>query len=426
MAKLSNSSVASLPVPSKGQKFHWCSSLTGFGVRVTAKGAKSYIVQGRIKGAGKERRYTLGPCHLLDYAEARKRALDRLRELHDGKDPQVEKRKRQAQGLTLREVMEDYIENKRTKHGPLRPSSKADIEKCVTKVLADWADKPVATITREAVVKRFRDLSAKGPAQANQVFRNLRALCNWARETNVAPDGTYPILPINPVVQAFKSVQWNKEEAREEFIPLTKVGAVWNLLTERTDPERYHRDDITAAHLVMFLILTGARIGEGSALHWSQVNLDDEVPSLTFTETKNYNVVTVPLSVQLHALLRTRFDARKRGEEYVFPSRAGTKVGHMRDARGTMERVSAVAGMHLHNHDLRRTFIAIGLECGVELWKCEILTNHLPNTITLKHYTSTRDLRYLRPDVQRIADWITEQAAACNGVKLVDERSKSS
>jgi hypothetical protein len=44
------------------------------------------------------------------------------------------------------------------------------------------------------------------------------------------------------------------------------------------------------------------------------------------------------------------------------------------------------------------------------MWKAEILTNHLPQTVTLKHYTQTRDLRYLRPEVQLVADWITEQA----------------
>ena len=84
----------------------------------------------------------------------------------------------------------------------------------------------------------------------------------------------------------------------------------------------------------------------------------------------------------------------------------------MQDARGTMRMVSKAAGLHLHNHDLRRTFIAIALACGVELWKAEILTNHLPNTVTLKHYTQTRDLRYLRPEVQRIADWIFSQHSA--------------
>ena len=142
--KLTKQVVDALPIPAKGQEFHWCSVTPGFAVRVTASGAKSYIVQGRVKGTGKESRYTIGPCNLLGTDEARKRALSRLLEMHDGKNPQAEKKKRQAQGVTLREVMQDYIENKRTKHGPLRPSSKSDIEKCVTKQFGDWADKPVA------------------------------------------------------------------------------------------------------------------------------------------------------------------------------------------------------------------------------------------------------------------------------------------
>lgn len=419
--KLTKQVVDGLPIPAAGQAFHWCGVTPGFAVRVTANGAKSYIVQGRIDG--KTCRYTIGPCELLGADEARKRALARLLEMHDGVNPQVERKRRQAQGVTLREVMQDYIENKRTKHGPLRPSSKADIKWCVERYLTTWADKPVVSVTREACIKRFRELSATAPTTANQVFRNLRALCNWAREMNVAQDGSYPILPINPVVQAFKSVAWNAETTREEFVPLPKVGAVWNMLVERADPERNYEADVTAAHLVMFLILTGARVGEASALRWSQVNLDDEAPSFTFEETKNHNVVTIPLSTQLHALLTARRQARRDGDEYVFPSRVKKKVPHMRDTRGTMQRVSKIAGMHLHNHDLRRTFLAIAVNCNVEMWKAEILTNHLPQTVTLKHYTQTRDLRYLRPEAQRIADWIAEQARIASGANVVPLRA---
>jgi integrase len=92
----------------------------------------------------------------------------------------------------------------------------------------------------------------------------------------------------------------------------------------------------------------------------------------------------------------------------------------MKDARGTMQRVSEIAGMHLHNHDLRRTFVAIAIECGVEIWKAELLTNHIPNTVTLRHYTETSDLRYLRPEVQRIGDWIIGQAEQVAKLALND------
>ena len=91
--KLTKQVVDALPIPAKGQEFHWCSVTPGFAVRVTASGAKSYIVQGRVKGTGKESRYTIGPCNLLGTDEARKRALSRLLEMHDGKNPQAEKKK---------------------------------------------------------------------------------------------------------------------------------------------------------------------------------------------------------------------------------------------------------------------------------------------------------------------------------------------
>ncbi|WP_193090148.1 integrase family protein [Advenella sp. FME57] len=405
---LTKLAIDALPVPESGQQFYWYEGLTGFGVRVTANGAKSYIVQGRVKG--KTCRYTISNCKKMEPRVARTEAQGKLNEMNSGINPFAKEKKEKAEEMTLRAVMEDYIKNKRTKHGPLRPSSKADIVKCVTKTLSDWADKRVANITREACVKRFRLLSDTAPTTANQTFRNLRALCNWAREINVAPDGSYPILPVNPVVQAFKIVQWNKEETKEEFVPLNKIGEVWNLLVGRTSTERFVPADNAAAHLVMFLILTGARIGEGSALRWSEVHLDEEPPYFVLKETKNHNVVTIPMSTQLKSLLDARLACRSKNEEYVFPSRAGSKVPHMQDARGTMGQVSEIAGMHLHNHDLRRTFIAICVQCKVELWKAEILTNHLPATVTLKHYTQTRDLRYLLPEVQDVADWIIRQA----------------
>ena len=238
--KLTKTKVESLPVPTdKDQVFYWDSETKGFGVRVTANGARSYIVQRPVHG--KTRRFTLGPHGVLTCDEARKRAMEKLLEMMDGINPQEEKRKKVAQTETLREVMEDYIEHKRTKHGPLRPTSKADLRKCVVATFAEWADKPVAEINREACIKRFRELSKTAPVQTNQAFRNLRALLNWAREKNATSDGTYPILPVNPVSQMFKQggmAKWNPEKARATRVPKAKVGAVWLLLEQHGDPER--------------------------------------------------------------------------------------------------------------------------------------------------------------------------------------------
>ena len=76
-----------------------------------------------------------------------------------------------------------------------------------------------------------------------------------------------------------------------------------------------------------------------------------------------------------------------------------------------MAQVSEIAGLHLSPHDLRRTFRAVAGECGIELWKTKLLLNHVSTDVTIVNYTETSDLRYLAPEVERIAAWIERQAA---------------
>src|SRR5690606_21556249 len=139
-----------------------------------------------------------------------------------------------------------------------------------------------------------RELSKSAPTQANQSFRNLRALLNWAREKNAASDGTYPILPVNPVSQMFKQgglAKWNPEKARATRVPKDKIGAVWHLLMQHADPERNITTTCTSADLIAFMLLTGTRVSEARQLTWQRVNLDSKIPTYHLAETKNHNPV---------------------------------------------------------------------------------------------------------------------------------------
>src|ERR1035437_4386718 len=148
--KLTKSKVEGFPIPVKGQALHWDDELRGFGVRVTPSGARSYIVQGRVSGSAKSRRVTLGAHGRLTCDEARKKAKAALVALDDGIDPQVEKKRAEALDVTLRDVADVYCRERRTsKGGELTATTKADILKHVTKSFGDWADKPVAVITRD-------------------------------------------------------------------------------------------------------------------------------------------------------------------------------------------------------------------------------------------------------------------------------------
>jgi integrase len=74
--------------------------------------------------------------------------------------------------------------------------------------------------------------------------------------------------------------------------------------------------------------------------------------------------------------------------------------------------VSAVAGLHVSAHSMRRTFTNIALKLGIEMWKVELLTSHVPTTTTLVHYTDTADLRETcAREIQELGDWVEAQAA---------------
>ncbi|WP_294767598.1 tyrosine-type recombinase/integrase [uncultured Rhodoferax sp.] len=425
--KLTKSKVESLPVPTGASPaFYWDMELKGFGVRVSPKGVRSYIVQRAVKGAGKNPRFTIGRHGILTCDEARKRAMAKLLEMMDGVNPQTEKKRKAAQTETLREVMTDYLAHKRTKHGPLRPTSKADIEKCVTKTFATWADKPVVTITRDACIKRFRELSKTAPAQANQAFRNLRALLNWAREKNATSDGNYPILPVNPVSQMFKQggmAKWNPQKARATRVPQDKIGAVWLLLEQHANPATNIASTCVSADLIAFMLLTGTRVSEASQLTWDRVNLKDKLPTYHLAVTKNHNPVTFPISDALHTLLKRRHAARIKGNDYVFPALRGKK-GHVGDPRAMFERVSGVAGTHLHPHALRRTFEDVAQAVGVDSDKRRQLLNHLASDVHGAAYANNPDPAQLMPAMEAISTWVTDAGATAAGAPKGKKKAK--
>jgi len=150
--------------------------------------------------------------------------------------------------------------------------------------------------------------------------------------------------------------------------------------------------------------LTGCRWSEAAQLTWDCVTVD----SWHVADPKNHNPVSFPISKTLRALL----DARPRieGNSYVFPGRR--KADFIKDARTAMDEVTKLAGRHLTHHDLRRTFIAIGIRLRIEMWKLKLLTNHVSKgDVTIDHYIETNDLRYLSDEAEQIAGWIVGQGA---------------
>lgn len=406
--KLTKGVVEGTDLPKKGQAFLWDSEIKGFGVRLTPTG-RSYIIQGRVKG-GISRRVSLGKHGVITMQQARKRAKKELAKLSDGIDPIVEKKRSEAYSKTLREITSEYLRDKRKKTPPMKESSQADILKHLNKSFLDWADRPAIEITRDKVLDKFRELTARGPAQANQAFRNLRAILNYARAT-YRPDDK-PLIVENPVAVLGQADMWNDVKPRSGLIPTKKIGKAWNVLRDLKESPGETIITHTSADAISFLLLTGARWSEMAELIWEHVNLDEkwwEVP-----DPKNRIPVKFPLSDIAVDILSTR----PKKTTWVFPARSGD--GHINDARGIFQKVSDAVGVRVTAHDMRRTFRAVAGECGIELWKAKLLMNHkLNQDVTISHYTETQDLTYLSSEINKIGNWIIRQGTIAKSEKII-------
>ncbi|EXS70295.1 integrase [Sphingobium sp. Ant17] len=433
--KLTKTNIDRVRKPGTGTVIYVDTETKGFGLRVTASGAASFIVQRMIAGQSKERRITIGEYGVFTVDQARTVAEEYIRTMKMGIDPIEVKKAEIAKraedellAVSLQEVLESYV----ARPGKLKASTAAEYRRHVEKVFASWKDKPIASITRDMVQERHREIAEKGlegkkaaPASANAAFVTLRILFRYAMDEYVRADGE-PVIERNPVT-ALKNHWAETGDRTERYIDKAKVGAVWNKLQEdRADPRS--RDALAGIDLTIFLLLTGARRDEAAALTWDRVVIDDHNPSESrwhLINRKRGKPIWLPLSSQAVALLKSR--PRRTLEDgtespFVFPSWG--KTGRIMDARATMETVGEIAGQHLSLHDLRRTFTNICIrECRVGKFETDLLTGHKPpkNDTTSNNYFDLTNLQWLHKEVQQIGDWIEQQgliAAAGNVVAL--------
>lgn len=420
----------------------WDSEVRGFGLRYFEKTkTKVFILVFRVKGTAQQRLITIG--RYLDpwkVDQARARALELKARMVTGHDPVEEERQRlkakrrqavldAALSTTLQQVMESYLLNKTTKHGrPLRSKTKADIRRHCETNLAHLLDQPVSEINRDVCLKVFDKITERGaPAQAGQCMVYLRALLNHARIMHEQPDGSFPVLPMNPVTALFRLRKPKAAKPRRRRVPLNRIGHVWNLLRTRAASARKDHER-TAADLVSTLLLTGWRLTETAALKRSDVNLDARTITLRgdvedatdgFEGTKTHVTATLPMSDTLHEILSARINApedntpaarrrrRARSSEYVFPS-FGRKRPYLVQARTAMKAVSEVAGCTVSPHDLRRTAEDIAKAVRVDADDRRKLLSHVGGDTHAVHYDNSADPEALRDAVNRISNFVID------------------
>ena len=173
--KLTDKLIKGLPAPERGNRIVYDAGVKGFGIRVTAAGARAFILT--YWSAGRQRRYTIGRYPDWPLATARAEAKKLKLELRaNGSDP-LARLELERGAPTMTALAQRYLEEHASKR---RASSQVDAERIFRMfVLPAFAHKKVAAITFTDCDGLHRKITRRGTKhRANRVIALLSKAFN--------------------------------------------------------------------------------------------------------------------------------------------------------------------------------------------------------------------------------------------------------
>jgi len=361
--------------PSGVDTFLWDVELKGFGLKVTPKGRKVYLVQYRLPGTP-TRRFTIG-AHGSPWTPdaARSRALEILGDVARGRDPADAKRDARAD-MSIGELCDLYLaEGVRTKKAStiemdqsrinshvrpllgakrLKGLSKSDIDRFLSDVAAG------KTARTERAKPRGRAVVRGGPGVANRTLGMLGAILQFAVERGLRKD--------NPA----RNVRKFKEGRRSRFLSNDEIARLGEALRE-AESRGANAYGIAAIRL---LLLTGCRKNEILGLRWDEVDFSSGFLRLSDSKTGAKPVyLSAPAKVVLASL------PRQASNPHVV---CGDVTGmHLVGLQKIWDAVRAEAGLNdVRLHDLRHSFASVGARSGESLLVIGRVLGHATTSAT--------------------------------------------
>lgn len=376
-SKITQSLVERAPKPEPGKSALYADTeMRGFYLIVTPT-KRSFYVQSLVNG--RQVRTKLGDHPAMDAKQARDAARQTLVGMRGGTNPNEERRRARARGITLREALDLHLAAK-----PLSPRTKDDYRYNCEQYLSDWLDRPLAELgaDRSGVRDRHRRITERhGAPSADNAFRIFRAVYNRGLRE-------HPDLPPNPC----GNVDYHGLRRRKVDAPADRLRA-WGKAVLGLHPVR--RD------LHLFMVLTGMRRTSACEACASDLDLASgrlHVPKPKGGSTRAFDL---PLSGPLADLLGHRVEENPRLHRktpWLFP--AESKSGHV--AEVAQHELDGLTG-----HALRHTFATLAVQAGVPLLELKYLLNHAASNVTMGYIHVGPE--HLRKHQETASRYILEQ-----------------
>ncbi|WP_299771183.1 tyrosine-type recombinase/integrase [uncultured Tateyamaria sp.] len=339
---LSDRTLKNLSTPTSGQTTFWDEGLSGFGIRVSQGGAKSFVV---MYGPNRTRR-TIGRYPTVSLKQARDKAKELLAEFTLGLDTK--------RSITWSAARERFLKDCERKN---KPNTVAYYRKRLDAHFK-FGQRNLSDISKQDVLQRIRRIKTSASEQ-HHAFVAARTLFNWAiREDLLASS------PLHGV-KGFKPAQ-----ARERVLNDHELQAVW--AEAKRAPYPY-------GAIIQVLILTGLRRNEAAQLEWSFVDETAGMITIPAHLTKNGRAHAIPLGKTLVQVISDL----PRINQFLFPSahEKGTVFNGWGKSKARLD--AALENVDPYTlHDLRRTFATTHAKIGTSVHVTEKLLNHVSGTIS--------------------------------------------
>jgi len=369
---------------------YWDNLLPGFGLRISARGRRTWIAMYRVNGrAVMETLPTMAVTP--DVGAARALARASMTKARSGVNPveeaAKEKAAKEAAAQAEKKTFSWLIEHtEQGKHGEVtkgylaeyaqrnqRPSTQYETRRILKRAMPYLGHKLISEIKRADITELLDDVVAKrqtrkdltgGPSAEAQVIQTvLTTVFRWAVE------GEH--IAVSPMASIPKN-RHGKSQPRERFLSAEEIKAFWSACDQIGWPW---------GSIGKLLLLTGQRCREVSGMRWDELQ-DTGRWTLPGHRTKNGKSHVVYLSPQANKIINGL--PRLVGDEFVF---SATGKAPVTDFSSAKEKVDAMMRATLAQqdrtlppwvwHDLRRTVVTGMSENGVAPHIVEAVVNHI-------------------------------------------------
>lgn len=358
-------------------------AVSGFGLKVTSAGGKTFVQQYRMRGAKVDRRIKIGKFGDWTVEQARDRARQLRRDVDAGIDPfdkrEAEQRardetKRLAVDRSFNVVADQFLDHYRVaprERGARKGRKRSEntirmVEGAMRLLKAYFGSTRVDNITTADLRACFDNIPGERIATRKNVDASARVFWRWAIERDLVQHNLFLAIK-SPATTA----------SRDRVMSDDELALVWRGTRKMSYP---------FAPIFRLLILTGQRRDEVSAMDWSEVSKDEKQWRIPGTRTKNGLEQIVPLSTDVIAELKAIAGKEKWPQTgLVFTVTGKTPVsGHSAAKRrldATILEMATEAGFGPPSawrvHDFRRT-VATGFQrLGIRLEVTEAVLNHV-------------------------------------------------